>query len=283
MNRLKFTNTKYLKFQHNKNGVVAIYNNKKYIIGYLSISNESENFSDSVLSQYAQIVLDFQCNVRGLPSHKIESQNIFTNGLIENDYRPIHKYMKSEIFNNYIKKGSWQLGCIEQYRTIENQKQRDEFEGYAFINMIMNNHLVSTVCNSGFNYLIFCGTHEDNSTFHENQFGEKKISIPNVKAFAESIKMSINAKRYYVQKVSYNSVKLFINRDAIYNNKISLDNILNEQFFECLKDNFLYPSLFVKPETFKPENEVRIIFEMHKDYKKPLRFDNIGLNYLINS
>ena len=131
--------------------------------------------------------------------------------------------------------------------------------------------------------MIFCGTPADNSTFPENHFGDKKITIPNVKAFAESIKKSINAKKYYVQKVSYNSVKLFINRDAIYNNKISLDNILNEHFFESLKDNFLYPSLFVKPETFKPENEVRIIFEMHKDYKKPLRFDNIGLNYLINS
>ena len=48
-----------MKFQHNKNGVVAIYNNKKYIIGYLSIGNESENFSDSELSKYAEIVLDF--------------------------------------------------------------------------------------------------------------------------------------------------------------------------------------------------------------------------------
>lgn len=282
MNNLKFIETKNLKFQHNKNGVVAIHNDKRFILGYLSIGNESEHFSDSELSQYAQIVLDFQCSVRGLPKHNITNQQIFTNGLIENDYSPIYKYLQPEVFNNYIEKGKWQLGCIQQYRTIENQKQRDEFEGYSFLNLIINNHLVSTVCNSGFNYLIFCGTYKDNSTLHKEQFGEKKISIPNVKSFAEAIKKTINAKKYYVQKVNYDSVKLHINRDYIYNNQISLDNILVEPFFDCLRDNLLYPSLFVKPETFRQENEVRIIFEMHKDYKKPLKFDNIGLNDFIN-
>ncbi len=83
-----------MRFQHDKNGIIAIYNDKKYILGYLTIGKERENFSDTELSQYAQIVLDFQCNVRALPRHIIESQNIFTNGLLENDYRPIYKYMK---------------------------------------------------------------------------------------------------------------------------------------------------------------------------------------------
>lgn len=76
MDDLKFINTKKLRFQHNKNGVVAIWNDKKYILGYLSIGNESQNFSDIELSQYAQIVLDFQCNVRAFVSRpKIRTKN----------------------------------------------------------------------------------------------------------------------------------------------------------------------------------------------------------------
>lgn len=282
MNNLKFIDTKNLKFQHNKNGVIAIYNGKKIVLGHLSIGHKNEHLSDSELCKFAQITLDFQCKVRGLPKHNITNTNIFSNKLIENHNRPIYKYVQQDVFNNYIQKGKWQLGCIEQYRTIENQKQRDEFEGYSFLNMVINNHLVSTVCNSGFNYLIFCGTDRDNSTTHKEQFGEKKITIPNVKSFAEAIKKAINAKRYYVQKVSYDSVKLHLNREYIYNKEITIDNILVEPFFDCLIDNLFYPSLFVKPEIFKPESEVRIVFEMHKDYKKPFKFDNIGLNDFIN-
>jgi hypothetical protein len=278
MSNLKFIDTKDLKFQHDKNGVIAIWKNKKFVLGYLSILKESEDFSDIELSEYAQIVLDLQCVWRGFPKHKVTDQQIFTNSLIQNDYSPIYKYVQPEIFDNFIKKGKWQLGCINQYRAIENQKQRDQFEGYSFINMIINNHMVSAVCNSGFDYLIFSGTDRKNSEFHMNQFGERKISIPNVKSFAEALKKAVNAKRYFIHKVAYSSLKAYINRSCIWDSAISIENILVEPFFARLKDNLLYPSLFVKPEAFRDECEVRIVFEMDRDYNKPLKLDSIGLN-----
>jgi hypothetical protein len=278
LNNLKFIDSKNLRFKHQHDGVLSIFRDKKYILHYLSIGNESIEFSDEELKNYAQISLDLQCSLRNLPKHVVNNHQIFSNCKFENDFQPIFKYVKPEIFNNYIKKGIWQVGCIEQYRTIENHKQRDEFEGYSFVNMIINNHLISTVCSGGFNYLIFSATQEDNSSFHKNQFGETKIHIPNVKSFAEAIKKAINAKKYYIQKVQYDSIKLLLNREKIFRENISINQILTEPFFEILNENFLYPSLFVKPEAFSPEKEVRIIFEMHKDYKNPLRFINSGLN-----
>jgi hypothetical protein len=55
---------------------------------------------------------------------------------------------------------------------------------------------------------------------------------------------------------------------------VDIENILTPKFFEIIKKHLVYPSLFVKPEYFEIENEVRLIFEMNKDYKKPLRFEN---------
>lgn len=59
------------------------------------------------------------------------------------------------------------------------------------------------------------------------------------------------------------------------------NNILTSQFFDILKEHSLFSSLFVKPESFSPENEIRIIFEMAKDYRKPHQFENKEiLNYI---
>lgn len=55
------------------------------------------------------------------------------------------------------------------------------------------------------------------------------------------------------------------------------ERFLTPDYFDILYDNMFYPALFVKPEPFSSENEVRIVFEMPKDYMKPLSFENKGL------
>jgi len=50
-----------------------------------------------------------------------------------------------------------------------------------------------------------------------------------------------------------------------------------DDLFEEIEQNLFLPTLFIKPEGFKSENEIRIVFEMNKDLKKPKVINNKGL------
>lgn len=274
MTHLQFNSTKDLKFEHSLEGVIAYYKKKKHILGHLSISNENVDFTDQQYLDYANTILVGQCMLRNKPLHLIENLSPVSSNSLINDFSPFYKYTSNDVFNKYIRNGIWQLGTINQYRNIENIKQRDEFEGYSFINLNINNHIISCVFNTCFNYYVFCATKSSYSDAHKDQFGEKKIYFPNVKSFADSMCKTINARRYFIQDVEYNTLKLYINKTPIYNPKINVHQVLSSDYFEVIKEHVFYPSLFVKPEPFKHENEVRIVFEMDKDCKQPLRFVN---------
>lgn len=275
MNELKFINTQNLKFLHSARGVTAKLGNRKFVLGTLSIGKNSIEFSEDDYVNLSKTVLEFECSVRGYPRHPHKLLELVESDEIINDYAPFYKYVKEDTYNKWISKGKWQLGTVQLYRTIENTKQRDEFEGFSFINLNINNSIVSQVCNAGYNFLIFCGTKSKASEKHRKQFGERELYFPDIKSFAEKIQKQINAKRFFIQKIQYNSLKSYINRNPIVNSKIQVgNNILVPEYFEILYNNLIYTSLFVKPESFQEEEEVRIIFEMAKDHFKPYKFTN---------
>lgn len=282
MDELKFNDTEELKFHHTKKGIIARYKKQKFILGTLSISQEKESFSHNELLNLSKDVIEYESSIRDYPKHQIELDILIEQKKIINNYTPFYKYMSKNIFENKILKGKWQLGNINQYRTIENKNQRDEFEGFSFINLNINKHIVSQVCNSGFNYLIFCGTRSNDSNLHKRKFGEKKIYIHDVKSFAEEISKEINAEAFYIQNIEYNTLKSYYNPTPLVSSEIDINNILTSEYFDVLQDNLLYTSLFVKPEAFRDENEVRIIFKMAKDYNKPFRFKNKTILKYIN-
>lgn len=275
MNELKFIDTPELKFHHNRKGVNARYNKKKFILGTLSVSHQNITFSQEDYLNLSKNVLNFECSVRGFPKYDTTLNQLIDSRNITNDYGPFYKYVDKKIFQNKILKGNWQLGNIHQYRTIENKKQRDEFEGFSFLNLNINNHIISQVCNAGFNYLILCGTRSKSSSEHKNQFGEQELFFPDIKSFAVDVCKEIKAIKYFIHKVEYNSLKTYINPKVYINENINVaDRILVPEYLDILYQNLIYPSLFVKPEAFSSEDEVRIVFEMPRDYNKPYRFKN---------
>lgn len=275
MNELQFIETPELKFHHNKNGVNARYNKKKFILGTHTVSHKNIDFSSDDYLNLSKAVLDFESSVRGFPKYDTTLNKLIDYQNIANDFGPFYKYVNENIFKNKILKGNWQLGNIHQYRTIENKKQRDEFEGFSFLNLNINNHIISQVCNAGFNYLILCGTRSRNSLQHRKQFGERELFFPDIKSFAEEVCKEIKAIRYFIHKVEYNSLKTYINPRVYNNPNINVtERILVPDYFDILYQNLIYPSLFVKPEAFKGEDEVRIVFEMPRDYNKPFKFKN---------
>lgn len=281
MRHLNIANSTNLKFEKNDTGSYVLYNNKKIIFGtFLMILKRDKHFTDYQLLRLAKDNLRAYCTSKKLSSPSIRNFKVVSAKEIINDYTPFYKYVQPDIFEKYIKNGNWQLGTIEQYRTIENSKQRDEFEGFCFLHLNINNHIVGTNLITGFNYLILCGTKEDNSSFHKTNFGEKVLYFADVKTFAERVCKIVKAKKYYIHNVEYNTLKSYVSNDKIYNKYLELENLLAPPFFDIISQHILYPSLFVKPENFKQENEVRIVFELDNDCFEPYKFEDKSLlNY----
>jgi hypothetical protein len=275
---LNVANCSQLSFQNLEKKLIATYNNKKIIFGtFLMLLKRNKDLSEKQKLRLGKDNLREYCKQNQLPFPIIKKiYPVYTKDII-NNYTPFYKYVVPEVFEK-LKNGCWQLGTIEQYRTIEYKKQRDEFEGFSFFYLDINNHFVGSSFISGFNYLILCGTTTPDSKYHKEIFGEKCIFFPNVKTLAEKICSLINAKKYYIQNVEYNSLKFYISREKIYNEHFRFENLLSPPYFDIINDHLLYPSIFVKPENFKPENEVRLVFEMEQDHSSPVKFQNKELN-----
>jgi hypothetical protein len=279
--RHHMANNSSLKFSQ-ENGLSVTYNNKKIQFGnFIGILKRNIDLTDYEHVELAKHNLKTYYSHKKLPFITTKKLAPIYSKQFINNYSPFYKYVQPEIYENFISKGKWQLGTVEQYRTIENAKQRDDFVGFSFLTLNINNHLICISFISSFNYLILSGTKSANSTFHKTSFGEKMLYIPDIKSFAEVICKEINAKKFFIQDVEYNSLKYYIVKDRIYDQYIDLRNLFTPPFFDRVIEHTFYPSLFVKPEGFRHENEVRIVFEMECDCFEPYKFEQLRLvNYI---
>ena len=194
------------------------------------------------------------------------------------DYQnPFYKFIHKETYDNYIRKGKFQLGSLQYYREIEKNESRDEKEGFS--NLIINsgNRQIFTSVISGFDKYILCGTHnlEKQELMTEN-FGGYVMKIKNIRSFAEKIKKAIGADEWQVYKVCYTDYKAYSAEIQPINfNGVNPD--LSDELFNILNQFSESPSVFSKPTRFKDEQELRIAFTMRKDVKTTLNFDNLGL------
>ncbi len=277
LGHLNIANCSSLRFEKIANKLIAVYNNKKTIFGTsLMILKRNKDLTAKEKLRLGQDNIREYCKQNKLPIPIFKNTNPVYSKDFVNDYTPFYKYVEPYISEKY-KNGSWQLGTIQQYRTIENKKQRDEFEGYSFLYLNINNRMIGSNFISGFNYLVLCGTRSSNSDYHKKNFGEKIMFFSDIKSMAENICNEIKAKKYYIQNVEYNSLKFYISNENIFNKYLQLENILSPPFFDIVHEHCFYPSIFVKPESFKPENEVRLVFEMDKDFDHPHSFCNKDL------
>ena len=194
----------------------------------------------------------------------------------EIDGLSFYKFIRKDVFDNFYKKGKFQLGSLQLYREIENGNSRDEKEGFSNLLIRSNNRHIFTSVISGFNHYIFCGTDTINeTTVLSEKFGNVCIKIKSIKSFAEKIKKSIGAKSWQIKNVTYTDFKAYSIVQEIKN----LDGItdMNEEFFKYSIDFSLLPSIYSKPLRFSNESELRLTFDMGRNVKKKLHFDNLGL------
>lgn len=194
------------------------------------------------------------------------------------DYNePFYKFVDRETYDNFISKGKHRLGSLQYYREIEKAESRDEKEGFS--NLIINsgNRQILTSVISGFDKYIFCGTTNlDKQKYMSSNFGGYVLKIKNIKSFAGKITKAIGAIDWHVQKVRYTDYKAYMTDSLIMDlNGVNPD--LSNEMFDILYKISESPSVFCKPERFRPEQELRLTFSMGRDVKKILNFDNIGL------
>jgi len=253
-------------------GVEVIRDNRKLIVKGTAVTLPLD---DKEVHTFFAASNKFISTVNQIPSHTSEFREtmIMSNKQFDG---PFVKYVKKDVYEKYIKKGNFQLGTIQYYQKVENPKIRDEYEGFSNLLIPVNQYNLCYTTFSGFEYLIFCGTLTSNSVAHKDQFGEVQITIPNINSFANAIQKSIGAKSYVIGRVSYDNLKLF-KANSIMADNLDIDNLFTHELLDYVDKFTLAPSLFVKPEAFNHEQEVRIVFEMNKVQKGPKIINNLGL------
>ena len=260
-------------------GFEYFHNNKSIIVQLLSVTKENVHFTDTDLRNMITIFSDYFDSISS--NKPIKNELFGPLHMIDYDTKleglTFYKYISKETHDNYLKKGKFQLGSLKLYREIENENSRDEKEGFCNLLIKSGNRSIFTSVISGFNHYILCGTDTfDESSEMSGKFGQVCLKIKNIRAFAEKIKNSIGAKSWTMKKVIYSDFRAYSATKLISDLKgVSPD--LSEEFFNYLIEYSFLPSIYCKPTRFSPESELRLTFEMDKNVKKKMHFDNLGL------
>lgn len=217
---------------------------------------------------------------------KIEARNLISAEHFVDLQEPTFYKFLPDSSAKYVKDDSFQFGSIRYYRDIEQQQSKDSLEGLANIAFKTPKHLVCMSLASGYNFAIFCGTATlDRRNEMGKKFGPNIIRIRKLKDFAEAVRVQIGAKRFYFNQVIYDDLKLFrhptlksipLNRPGAPNDNFD-PSLIDERIFDLLYDASFLPSLFMKPTRFSGEQELRLVFELDRDVRDPIRITKKGL------
>ena len=87
---------------------------------------------------------------------------------------------------------------------------------------------------------------------------------------------ALGARNFHIYKINYSDSKIFSFSVPQYEVG-DFEPTIFDDLFEEIEQNLFLSTLFIKPEGFKSESEVRIVFEMNENIKKPKVINNKGL------
>jgi hypothetical protein len=258
-------------------------------LAMMSLAKEDAEFTDDQLRSFAKGFVDYIASITGFADRVAAKNFIDKSPTYEvSDYAEVtqqylYKYVSGDSAS-YYHKGSFQVGSIGYFQQMENEKARDELEGFAFITTRMGNRIANLAITMGLNFYVFCGTDQDNeslSDYHLKNFGSVLLKIDLI-PFAEKVAKRLGARSYKVMKVKYANAKMVKTELPIQMTPESFSNLSSndmQAFMEHLIKDCTVPCLYTKPGWFKEEIETRIVFEMPYDVNQsaPKRFEHTGL------
>lgn len=268
-------NSKWLKLQGTKFSRDKI----SILIKALAYTKEGAHFDNTSQESFSKTIttfIDSIGNINVKPDKP--EQNLVINAPQDNTF--FYKFISKHTYQNFISKGRFQFGTIDYYHKTENEKIKDDKEGYTtlFINSKTRQFSFSII--SGYNYAIFCGTknkpNDLSNDLMRERFGDYVLKIKNINSFASAVKKAIRSKMFYLDEVKYAETKFSQFSAELDTNEVGPE-LLSERAFDLLYSCSIYPSLFVKPKWFSDEQELRYLFELPYDLKKPIQITNKGL------
>lgn len=263
-----------MQFNHDNQDVHLFYKNKKITIN--SGSYTEMQLTDEELLNYSSAILKYNQSIGRISSDELQPDDLkISKAKSLNDINssvPFYKYISQGDYEKYYSQGSFQLGTSKYYREIEKKQSRDGFEGFN-ISVLQINDIQIPIslfhCN---NYLIFCGTSNNSNDYMQHKFGQIEMEITNTGSFASDMAISLGALNYTISFVEYTNAKV-VKSDKIQVTNLKENEIMqNEDVLDLLLTTSLYPSLYVKPNMFSPEQELRIVFEMPNNFEGPHHF-----------
>ncbi len=198
----------------------------------------------------------------------------------ENSEDVFYKYVSTYDLENYIKKDEFKFGTLNHYQKAENNKIKDEKEGYTHLILeSAEKQLLQSFC-TGYNYLIFCGSYipptNAQSKYLRDNFGECVIKIHNVSLFKKEVQKLLQSNCSYYSRIEYNEMKILkylTDRDFTDTSQ----EIIDDATFSLINSIISPNTIFRKTNEYVPEFELRFAFETNKDQLEPVYLNNKGL------
>lgn len=243
-----------------------------------------DRLSDADLSALGLAILEFARSVNGTkrPSPAKTSIVKFKPSDFlpyDNDY--VYKYFKLKHLDHF-RKGIIRLGALPYYHSMENKKAEDPLEGLTILKISADDSDFVSLTMAGLNQYIFCSTDNRLSDTPNKEmmkrFGYGLVRI-RVRPFAARVAELLNARGYKIYRVRYSNTKCF--ELEIPGFKWQPGIPFMWQMYGPLRDCGYIPNLFMKPEEYLVESEVRIAFEMPADVQGTIDIsDRSLLDYL---
>ncbi len=270
-----------LEFLKHK-GFLYTKENISILTQFLTVTKENIKLTDEQKASVSNIVIDYLIKVGNLKQYSQTDKKILIKDYFNRSTnQPFYKYISKQIYDDYISRGCFRFGSIKYYQEVENNKIKDEYEGFTNLFIDYKNRQLMVTLFSGYNFAIFCGTSNFNSSTNKsdtmnNKFGNVILKIKDIESFANSVKEIIGAKTYYCYEVKYSTRKVFsIDNSTTFFNPMMKDKFENtHNLFDLFYNNSFFPSLFIKPEFFTNEKEIRIAFEMPRDVNGTIDIEN---------
>lgn len=259
-------------------GFKYILNGRSLIVQLISMTKEDSALTNLQIEAFIKATSTYFDSVRNKKNLKELFGSLDFVDIPSFQYsKPFYKFIHKETYENFIKKGKFQLGSLKYYREIERQESRDEKEGFA--NLIINsgNRQILTSVISGFDKYILCGTYDiENLDYMSAKYGGYIMKINSVKSFAEKVMMAIGAESWLLNEINYTDYKAYA-VDTIISDLGGVSPDLSEEMFNILYNISDKPCVYAKPVRFEDEKELRLSFTMARDTRTKLNFDNLGL------
>lgn len=174
---------------------------------FLTLTKENFKLTDDQKASVSNIVVEYLKKIGNLKEYPQTDKKILIKDYFNlSTNKPFYKYISKQIYGDYISRGCFRFGSIKYYQEVENNKIKDEYEGFTNLFIDYKNRQLMVTLFSGYNFAIFCGTSNYNSSTNKcdtmsNKFGSVILKIKNIETFANTVKEIIGAKTYYCYEV----------------------------------------------------------------------------------